>query len=114
MKHWIAMTALLLALPAAAQVGVGGLTYRQGDPFLFCTQGQFVPAQWLRGCWWPLDPASGTFTMNPSCDPPDPYGRPWSSDDYASLAQYQSICPQAIKSGSWKGTGDGSDVPFSH
>jgi hypothetical protein len=108
MKHWIAMTALLLALPAAAQVGVGGLTYRQGDPFLF------VPAQWLRGCWWPLDPASGTFTMNPSCDPPDTYGRPWSSDDYASLAQYQSICPQAIKSGSWKGTGDGSDVPFSH
>lgn len=31
MKQWILMIALIPALPAAAQVGVGGLTYRQGD-----------------------------------------------------------------------------------
>ena len=80
-----------------------GLTYREGDPFLFCEtwnggQGwKNAPEQ----CWVPLDPASGTITMMPWCDPPNPYGKTWSDDDYKSLAQYQYICPKAIQSGTW-------------
>lgn len=104
---------LLLVFAASAGAGaqeIGsqrglemGLTYREGDPFLFCEpwsggQGwKKAPQQ----CWVPLDPIRGTYTMMAWCRPPNTYGKDWTQDDYRSLAQYQSICPRAITRGTY-------------
>ena len=109
MRNW---TFLLLAIAStgarASEVGSQkdfelGLTYREGDPFLFCEpwkggQGfKNAPEQ----CWVPLDPISRTYTTMPWCQPINPYGKQWSEDDVRSLVQYQSICPLAIEQGLW-------------
>lgn len=104
------LLALILASACASAQEVSsqkglemGLTYREGDPFLFCEpwnggQGwRNTPDQ----CWVPLDPISGTYTPMFWCDPPNPYGKPWSQDDYRSLQQYQTICRQAVERGTW-------------
>lgn len=112
MRHRIFAVLLVVATGASAQ-STGevrsqkgfemGLTYREGDPFLFCepwTGGQGwenAPEQ----CWVPLNPITGTITMMAWCDPPNPYGKSWSNDDYKSLAQYQTICPEAVSQGTY-------------
>lgn len=109
MKNWMFVLLCAGATGAGAQeVGSQrgfemGLTYREGDPFLFCEpwnggQGwKKAPEQ----CWVPLDPISGTITMMPWCRPPNKYGKDWSQDDRRSLAQYQSICPRAVSRGTY-------------
>lgn len=112
MKSLIFIAGMALSMQAAAQMGMG-LTYRAGDPFLFCHDGQdtrIAPAR----CWWPIPPYTGAYFPDPSCDPPDTYGRPWTQDDYNSLAQYLAICPQAMTSGEWGGHGQANMTPFSH
>lgn len=92
------------------------LTYRSQDPFLFCNQGQ-DPQQKPDRCWWPLPPyTGGAAWMNaPWCEPEDPEGKPWDSDDYASFDQYETVCPKAIDSGGWdEKAGDKTTVPFKH
>jgi len=113
MKRWMLMVAVALALPALAQdqSGTGGLTYRKGDPFLFCHQGQDPKTL---PCWLPTPPYTGAWINAPYCEPDDEYGKAWTSDDYESLSQYQQICPKAITSGDWKGSGDPSTSPMSH
>lgn len=86
------------------------LGYRANDPFVFCTQGQRNPDK----CWIPMPPYLGGYMMMPYCDPPNYYGKPWTSDDWASLAQYQATCPMAISSGSWTGPGMPEASPFTH
>jgi hypothetical protein len=49
-----------------------------------------------------------------ACDPPNSYGRSWTSDDSQSLAQYQTICPQAKASGMWSGDTPPDSMPFEH
>lgn len=118
-KRIIAMLALASTAAGAgemmSQSGIEmGLTYREGDPYLFCTEGQGwkkAPAQ----CWIPVPPYTGAFTMMPWCDEPNPYGKPWTQDDRRSLAQYQSICPLAMESGQWDGQNGQPDmVPMDH
>jgi hypothetical protein len=93
-----------------AQSGGQSLTYRMNDPFLFCTKGQDVRLP----CWRPVKPYTGAFMPMLYCNPPNWWGKSWTSDDWASLAQYVSICPQAINSGGWKGKGSGEYSPFKH
>lgn len=87
------------------------LRYRDNDPFLFCTQGQKEPDK----CWWPIDPISATYMEAPWCDPPNEYGKPWTSADWDSLSQYQEICPKAMSQGSWDGRNGSPDMtPSQH
>lgn len=52
--------------------------------------------------------------MMPYCSPPNQYGKSWTQDDWNSLYQYQRVCPQAINSGRWDGSGRPEQVPNSH
>jgi hypothetical protein len=106
MKIWIILALTMFAGAASGQA----LTYRDNDPFVFCTYGQKTPTK----CWWPVSPAAGTFMWDPSCDPPNTsYGRPATADDYASLAEWQAICT-GVGQGPWKGAGTGEQYPFDH
>lgn len=86
------------------------LDYRADDPFVFCTQGQKNPDK----CWIPVEPYLGQFVAMWYCDPPNYWGKSWTSDDYASLAQYVSTCPMAGTSGGWEGKGTPEDSPVTH
>ncbi|MGE8279367.1 MAG: hypothetical protein ACN6O2_02935 [Stenotrophomonas sp.] len=97
---------------AAAQSG-NGLSYRAGDPFLFCTKGQDTnknPAP----CWIPMPNYTGQFMFMPYCKPINPYGKSWTNDDTKSFQEYLTICPQAEDSGRWEGAGKAEDSPFTH
>ncbi|WP_413623784.1 hypothetical protein [Luteibacter sp. Lutesp34] len=81
------------------------IPYRDNDPFVFCTEG-------LKGwnkCWFPVDPANGTFMYTGVCDEPNPKGRSWSFEDRDSLRLYQMVCPMAVQSGEWDGKGGSPD-----
>ncbi len=117
MKLWTGAVLVLLAFNATAQSAGGGsgyyerLQYREDDPFVFCTQGRKERDK----CWIPLPPYTGNFMMMPYCNPPNsPYGKSWTQDDWSSLYQYQSVCPRAINSGQWEGSGRPEQTPFSH
>ena len=86
------------------------LGYRANDPFVFCTKGQRNPGK----CWVPVAPYLGQFMMMPYCDPPNSWGKPWTSDDYASLKQYVSTCPMAGSSGRWTGENAPERSPIIH
>lgn len=110
--------ALLGALAAcAAHAQSGGyyqaLAYRYDDPFVFCTEGQGWKNDPLQ-CWIPVAPYTGAFTLMPYCQPFTQWGKPWTNDDFASLAQYRSTCPKAVDSGQWDGAGQPDKVPFDH
>lgn len=114
MKTGLFLLGMLFVGVAQAQNPL--LTYRGGDPFLFCTEGQDPQKKGDR-CWWPLPPyTGGAAWMNaPWCEPVDPYGKPWDNDDYASFAQYQSVCPIAQTSGGWDNkAGQRNMVPYEH
>jgi hypothetical protein len=120
MRNWTFLLLAIASTGAAAQEVMDqtglemGLTYRKGDPFLFCTEGQGwknAPAQ----CWIPLPPYTGAYTMMPWCDLPNPYGKSWTQDDTRSLAQYLTICPVAMESGEWDGQNGQPDMtPMDH
>lgn len=110
MKGWIFIAAMLVSMQVGAQGYYEYIKYRSNDPFVFCTEGQGIPSE----CWWPLPPYTGNNMWNPACDPPDPYGKPWTSDDTISYGQYLSVCPMAMKSGSWNGTTPAASSPFQH
>ena len=103
----VAFVMSTLALPAIAQ---DDLRFRTGDPFVFCTQGLKIPDP----CWHPLPPYTENYTLTGVCDPPNIHGRSWTADDSESLAQYLSICHQAIDSGAWKGQTPPESTPFEH
>jgi len=116
MKSWIFAAGLLVTCAAAAQVGPSTLTYRDSDPFLFCHEGQDIKKNPDR-CWWPVAPYTGgaAWVNSPNCEPVDPYGEPWDADDYASMKQYQLVCPVAKTSGEWQGAkGAESMTPNAH
>gem|GEM_PF-6938691 len=51
---------------------------------------------------------------NPACEP-NPYGKPWSADDFASLEQYMTVCPAGIQPGGWDSAGGQPElVPTYH
>ncbi|MGE8212922.1 MULTISPECIES: hypothetical protein [unclassified Stenotrophomonas] len=100
---------MLLSFGAAAQSG-NGLSYRAGDPFLFCTKGQDVRAP----CWKPMPNYTGQFMFMPYCKPINPYGKSWTQDDTKSFQEYLTICPQAEDSGRWSGGGRPEYSPFKH
>ena len=100
-------TLWLVALPASAQ---NDLSFRAGDPFVFCTQGLNIADP----CWRPTPPYTGSYVLTGACDPPNSYGRSWTSDDSQSLAQYRAICPQAKASGTWSGDAPPDSTPFEH
>lgn len=111
MKRLILFAFAALSTAACADEAYKGYTrFRDNDPFVFCTYGQRNPTR----CWWPVDPISATYFSDPTCDPPDTYGRPWTTDDWESLYDYQQICPHALKKGGWKGPGTGEQVPTIH
>ena len=106
MKKWIFFALALFSSSASAQL----LTYRAGDPFVFCTYGQINPLR----CWMPISAAAGTVWTDPTCDPPNaPYGRPWTQDDYLSLEEWYAICP-GVGQGIWMGPGTGQEAPAPH
>src|SRR4051812_32211398 len=108
MKRLIVICALLFCASATAE---DIIHYRDNDPFVFCTYGQRVVTK----CWTPASPAAGTIIMDPSCNPPDIYSpRTWTEDDWASLYEYQSICPKAMGQGKWTGSGTGQESPTIH
>lgn len=116
MKRWIfGVIFSVVCLQAAAQ-STGfyeKIFYRRDDPFVFCTKGQQTEAK----CWVPESPYLGQWIFNlPAyCNLPyTPYGKPWTQDDYASLVQYVSVCPNANHSGKWKGGGDPESTPIPH
>lgn len=107
MKYWIKLMVVLLAVltfDLGAQSGgyYQPLNYRDNDPFLFCRYGQNLKINPLP-CWRPMPPYTGNFMMMPYCRPPNPWGKNWTRDDLQSLAQYVSVCPNAIQSGLWEG-----------
>lgn len=97
---------LVLSLHASAQV----INYRSNDPFVFCRYGQKNEDK----CWIPMPDYTGAWSTVPWCDPPNYWGKPWTSDDYQSLGEYLAICPIAVRSGTWQGQGDGTNVPTEH
>ena len=115
MRRGILLACALFALEAAAQSGYyERLQYRSDDPFVFCTEGQGwkkAPMQ----CWIPLPPYTGNYTMMAYCAPPTyPYGKQWTQDDWNSLRQYLTVCPQAQTSGAWEGNGQPASTPVDH
>lgn len=110
MKIWTLAFCLTLCASAAAQDGDQFIRYRANDPFVFCTQGQKRPDK----CWWPIAPYTGAYVVDPTCDPPNIDGRPWTPADYDSRSQYLQICPQAIHSGGWEGTAPPESTPMEH
>lgn len=121
MKHakGRAATALVLCLAAfelAAQSGGGyykRLSYRDNDPFLFCTRGQDIKKNPLP-CWQPIPPYTGAYILMPYCRPPNPYGKDWTQDDTNSLREYVTTCPHGERPGSWKGPGRPETTPTDH
>jgi hypothetical protein len=116
MKHWmklpLAVALLVIGADAAAQYYQ--LSYRDNDPFVFCTQGQ-NPKEVPAPCWKPLPPFTGNFMMMPYCKPPSyPYGKSWTNDDWKSLGEYLVVCPWAKESGGWKGEGSPESSPHEH
>jgi len=108
MKFLLFLTLSLVCTTTMAQ----NLTYRGSDPFLFCTHGQIDPSR----CWWPMPPYTGgsAFMISPLCEP-NPYGKPWSADDIASMTQYQSVCPVGRQPGGWDSAGGSAEfVPGYH
>jgi len=107
MKIGLFIALMLFGFASQAQV----LTYRQGDPFLFCTKGRDDPSR----CWWPMPPYLGTtYMVNPACEP-NPYGKPWSADDVASFEQYATVCPAGQRPGGWdSAAGQPEFVPSYH
>lgn len=107
MKRWISLIGLLaVSFSSASQV----LTYRSNDPFVFCRYGIKDPDR----CWWPVPSYVGQFMLNPLCDIPNPYGKTWTNDDTVSFGEYLAVCPIARDSGTWKGSGDGTETPKRH
>lgn len=116
MKLGISLTlgALLLASGGVnAQDLDRVLTYRDSDPFLFCEQGQDVRRAPLR-CWMPVPPYTGAFVVLPHCQPINPYGKTWSSDDTNSFRQYLTVCPVGEQPGRWDGPGRKDMTPHQH
>lgn len=105
---WIFVAALLFTTTVPTQ----DISFRAGDPFVFCTQGQAVPDP----CWKPLPPYTGgaAWTYTGACDPPNKYGRSWTTNDSLALSQYQTICAMAISSGLWTGEVLPDMVPLKH
>lgn len=110
MKLPLAFFTLFLCTSVSAQGMYEQLRYRSNDPFVFCTEGQKT----LTKCWWPMPPYTGAYMRNPGCAPENEYGPEWTVADYDSLDQYLSVCPAAISSGSWKGSGSPASTPFQH
>lgn len=115
MKIWIGLVIVLVSFNAVAQSGGTGyyeqLQYRDNDPFVFCTQGRKEKDK----CWIPLPPYTGNFMAMPYCNPPNTYsGKSWTQDDWNSYYQYLRVCPRAINSGRWDGTGKPEETPNSH
>lgn len=112
-----AATALALGMVAfelfAQTGGNPRLTYRDSDPFLFCTKGQnprINPAP----CWTPIPPYTGAYILMPYCRPPNPYGKDWTDDDTQSLAEYLQVCPRGEQPGRWNGQGRPEQSPTDH
>lgn len=102
------LTALLATIFSAASLGQE-LSFREGDPFVFCTEGMRIPAP----CWKPVKPYTGQFIYTGACHP-NPYGRPWTAADTQALQELISICPQAQESGGWDGKGPANMSPHLH
>lgn len=116
MKSWIFLASFVVSTVAVADVGPADLTFRSSDPFLFCHEGQDITKKPDR-CWWPVAPYTGgmAFVNAPWCQPEDPEGKAWDSDDTLSMQEYQLVCPVAGTSGEWKGTPGGeSRDPTQH
>ena len=105
--------ALLLLGPAHAQY-YDVIRFRQNDPFLFCHDG-YEPIR-ANACWYPLPPYTGGLAWDYTwiCDPPNQYGRPWTDRDDSALVQYKTVCPHAITSGEWSGSGSPAAAPTPH
>ncbi|MEX1828775.1 hypothetical protein JNG39_13880 [Luteibacter sp. CQ10] len=112
MKKFLLLLCAISSTAAIGEEGYRGYTrYRKNDPFVLCTYGQLNPMR----CWWPMDPTAPTHFENPDCDPPNTEtGRPWSDDDWASLYDYEAICPKAKHTGRWTGEGTGEQIPMIH
>ncbi len=115
----LAAGALMVAL-SAASFGLGAeggyyspLSYRSNDPFVFCTQGQDRQVN-PTPCWIPMPPYTGAFMVMPYCVPVNPYGMQWSADDTKSFQEYLRVCPAALSSGRWEGSGRPETSPFQH
>ncbi|MBB3227118.1 hypothetical protein FHW69_001719 [Luteibacter sp. Sphag1AF] len=106
MKRWMFALCFVLFFIADAHAQ---LTYRNNDPFVFCRYGQKNPDK----CWQPLPPYTGPYMISAWCEP-NPYGKEWTADDYASLEEYKFYCPKAKKSGSWTGPGTGEQSRGMH
>lgn len=112
MRSFVFFFGFLVAGVAYAQNPT--LTYRDSDPFLFCTEGQDYREKPER-CWWPMPNYTGAWFPAPWCKPYNPYGRAWDQDDIRSLQQYLSVCPIAMNSGGWDGKdGPANMVPNKH
>jgi len=110
----LAISGLLLTSGGiAAQDLDRTLTYRDSDPFLFCEQGQDIRKAPLR-CWMPVYPFTGSFVVLPHCQPINPYGKTWSSDDTNSFRQYLTVCPVGQQPGGWNGPGRKDMTPHQH
>ncbi|OBU66868.1 hypothetical protein A9K58_10440 [Stenotrophomonas maltophilia] len=99
-----ALVLLTFKFNAQADGYYSPLNYRKNDPFLFCTKGQ-DPMKNPTPCWRPIAPYTGEWLPTGYCRPENPYGKNWTNDDYASLAQYETTCPSAEESGPWEGGG---------
>lgn len=111
MKKLLLVMLCSTAWSAMAQSPQEHLRYRNDDPFVFCTEGQKDPGK----CWVPLPPyTTGAYMTMPYCQPINPYGKPWTPQDYDSLGQYQRVCPLALKSGGWTGKKPANMSPTEH
>jgi hypothetical protein len=121
MSRWMILSLVMVmvmvmvsGLAAAQSTGYyEPLRYRADDPFVFCTQGQ-DKNKYPDRCWWPLPPYTGNFMPDPTCNPPNQYGRSWTKADWDSLAQYQRVCPQARQNGDWEGRQPAEQTPVVH
>ena len=112
-KSWIALAALGFSVPALAQVAQSVAPFRDDDPFIFCPQGYETTV--AAECWVPVTPyTTRVYAYTGFCDPPNEDGRPWTDRDYQALSLYMTVCPQALKSGSWAGPGTGAESPYAH
>ncbi|WP_394000099.1 hypothetical protein ACF3M1_09555 [Luteimonas sp. WGS1318] len=99
-----------------AQVGEQGLLWRSGDPFVFCRYGLDQTPR----AWFPVPNYATSIPMiTPGyCPFPVPYcanaGTGWSPTEILAYFDYLRICPQAERSGEWRGQGDGTTAPFKH
>lgn len=125
-----ALVAFLLAAcacTAAAQSGgyyeplrAAGQVERDNDPFVFCRYGlKHRPRAWspvpdyVHSTPLPT-PGYCPYPSTSPCCAGNVCLKAWTQEEFDAFFLYKRVCLQAEQSGTWRGSGNGTQSPYSH